>query len=399
MTFKTLAGIFAGASLALGLTTGAQAATQQLEINPRDTRYSVDDSVLAKYSEQEAYREILGWATGSTKSDYLDDLHDKIELYASRFGCPKELAVAILCAEAQYGNRISWARQDSWQTFEKYTDQKVNNYPNVFDDIPAALSELAIIAKDKKTTEEWLSAYWTGPDGSYNKDSYPGFLDAVGKLYAVLNRYAEANDAKADARKYRQQRDSGSNWGSLAYGDLDNYSSGLKSMPKLASQLMAFPNDEAEYAKVAKHFNKRLSDAEAIVIARAVLTYCKQTENIVDPRLVMSIVAAESRFRPDAVSKVGAMGLGQLMPGTARGHGIKDAFDPIQNLYGCVKYLEREVVRWGERDNYLDLVIASYNAGPGAVKKYGGVPPYKETQNFVKTVKGYYSQLAGKKKK
>jgi soluble lytic murein transglycosylase-like protein len=88
------------------------------------------------------------------------------------------------------------------------------------------------------------------------------------------------------------------------------------------------------------------------------------------------------------------MGLGQLMPATARSHGIKDPFDPVQNLYGCVKYLEREVHRWSGAPNMVDLIAASYNAGAGAVKKYNGVPPYNETRGFVKTVKKYYVQLA-----
>jgi soluble lytic murein transglycosylase-like protein len=110
---------------------------------------------------------------------------------------------------------------------------------------------------------------------------------------------------------------------------------------------------------------------------------------------VMAVIAAESRFKPRAVSKAGAMGLAQLMPATARGHGIRDAFDPVQNVYVCVKYIERETNRWKGRSNWLDLVLASYNAGPGAVKKYGGVPPYSETRSYISVVKGYYYQLQG----
>ncbi len=81
------------------------------------------------------------------------------------------------------------------------------------------------------------------------------------------------------------------------------------------------------------------------------------------------------------------------MPATARSHGIKDAFDPIQNLYACVKYLEREMYRWEGNSDWLALVAASYNAGPGAVMKYNGVPPYQETKNFVHTVRKYYKEL------
>lgn len=104
----------------------------------------------------------------------------------------------------------------------------------------------------------------------------------------------------------------------------------------------------------------------------------------------MAVVAAESAFRPNAVSGVGALGLGQLMPATARGLGVTNAFDPAQNLFGCVKYIEREQHRWGKKP---ELIFAAYNAGPGAVKKYGGVPPYKETRSYVVTVKKYYNRF------
>ena len=164
-------------------------------------------------------------------------------------------------------------------------------------------------------------------------------------------------------------------------------------MPELAEQLVKYP-EEASYAAVVKSINKRLTNDEATVIARSILTYCSQTDWQVDPRFVMAIVRAESAFRPTAVSKAGALGLGQLMPATAQSMGIRDAFDPIQNLYGCVKYLEREMYRWRDQENQLDLVIASYNAGAGAVQKYNGVPPYRETKNFLVTVKRYYRELA-----
>ena len=137
--------------------------------------------------------------------------------------------------------------------------------------------------------------------------------------------------------------------------------------------------------------SKTLPDGRKIIVARGAAKAARY--RFVDPRLVMSVVAAESSFKPAAVSSCGAMGLGQLMPATARGMGIRDPMDPIQNLYGCVKYLERELYRWRKQDNKLDLVLASYNAGAGAVQRYGGVPPYQETQNYVVRVKSYYKRL------
>jgi soluble lytic murein transglycosylase-like protein len=81
------------------------------------------------------------------------------------------------------------------------------------------------------------------------------------------------------------------------------------------------------------------------------------------------------------------MGLGQLMPGTARGMGIENPFDIQQNIYGTVRYLREQMNRWGYSDRWLDLALAAYNAGPEAVERYSGIPPYNETINFVRKVK------------
>jgi hypothetical protein len=100
--------------------------------------------------------------------------------------------------------------------------------------------------------------------------------------------------------------------------------------------------------------------------------------------LFNSLVSAESGFNPNAQSPVGAQGLAQLMPGTARGLGVTDPFDPRQNLEGGARYLRQQFDRFGS----WDLALAAYNAGPGAVEKYGGVPPFDETQNYVEKVLG-----------
>lgn len=108
----------------------------------------------------------------------------------------------------------------------------------------------------------------------------------------------------------------------------------------------------------------------------------------IDPRLFAALVWAESSFHPGAVSRVGAIGLAQLMPGTAAGLGV-DPTHPLQNLAGGARYLAQQYATFGS----IDLALAAYNAGPGAVHRYGGIPPYAETQYYVLAVLTYYQRL------
>jgi soluble lytic murein transglycosylase-like protein len=101
-----------------------------------------------------------------------------------------------------------------------------------------------------------------------------------------------------------------------------------------------------------------------------------------DDRLVKAVVEAESGFNPRAVSKAGAKGLMQLMDGTARSLGVKDPFDPAANVEGGAKFLRSLLDRFGS----LPLALAAYNAGPDAVERYGGVPPFQETRSYVERV-------------
>jgi soluble lytic murein transglycosylase-like protein len=105
--------------------------------------------------------------------------------------------------------------------------------------------------------------------------------------------------------------------------------------------------------------------------------------NGVDPALLKGLVAQESGFDPNARSGAGALGLTQLMPGTAASLGVTNPLDPAQSLQGGAKYLRQQLDRFGGDER---LALAAYNAGPGAVARYGGVPPYSETQNYVNSV-------------
>ena len=156
------------------------------------------------------------------------------------------------------------------------------------------------------------------------------------------------------------------------------------------------------YKKAVKGFNGNLTDSQADTIARSVIGFSCRYQ--VDPRLVCAVILAESNFRINATSRAGAQGLGQLMPSTAAGLGVNNAYDPVENIYGSARYIRSMLDRmsgnkaWNEWTWYdLGLALAAYNAGPGAVKKYGGIPPYRETQNYVRKVTSIYKQLCGVK--
>jgi soluble lytic murein transglycosylase-like protein len=111
----------------------------------------------------------------------------------------------------------------------------------------------------------------------------------------------------------------------------------------------------------------------------------------VDPALLRGLIRQESGFNPQARSAAGALGLTQLMPGTAAGLGVTDPLDPAQSIDAGTRYLKGQLDRFG---GDVSLALAAYNAGPGAVERFGGVPPYAETQHYVRSVLAHYQAFS-----
>lgn len=141
----------------------------------------------------------------------------------------------------------------------------------------------------------------------------------------------------------------------------------------------------ARYADALGTANARLPRAVRRELAERVLLLSSYYK--LDPYLLGALVSVESAWRSRAVSPVGAIGFGQLMPGTAAALDV-DAFEPYENLDGTARYLRRMLNRFAGRDlqTRMQLALASYNAGPAAVSRYHGVPPYRETRAYVSSV-------------
>ena len=150
-------------------------------------------------------------------------------------------------------------------------------------------------------------------------------------------------------------------------------------------------------AYILKH-NRKLNVAQADAITYALLRFSEEYD--LDPRLMVATIIAESDFRIGTTSHKGAMGLTQLMPDEVRRLRLSNPYDPVQNIAGGVFLIKERLNRYSRSPQFKDataehivLALASYNAGMGAVRRYGGVPPYRETQGYVRRIMRIYREL------
>lgn len=166
-----------------------------------------------------------------------------------------------------------------------------------------------------------------------------------------------------------------------------NNSSNLTNLPGTFNGLSA-NNDTSTIEQYMTDFTRKTDVANFFAGAetyQAEITAAAKKYNLPE-KLITSVIKQESNFNASATSAAGAFGLMQLMPATARYLGVSDRFDPAQNIMGGAKYLRQMLDQF---DNNVETALAAYNAGPGNVKKYGGIPPFQETQNYVKKIMNF----------
>lgn len=213
-------------------------------------------------------------------------------------------------------------------------------------------------------------------------DNQPGPNDAKSSFDSMLNAHLNTargktsykNIAQADFKPDNKETNSIDGLESLKDIDPEYYKKGLKK--KTLAESFSSSTDAALNVRIEKY---------------AHLVEAKAKKYNLDPNLLAGLIRQESNFNPYAVSHCGAMGLGQLMPETARYLGVTDPFNASQNLDGAAKYLKEQLDTFGGN---VDKALAAYNAGPGAVKKFGGIPPYQETQNYVRAIRSHKSQIS-----
>lgn len=203
-------------------------------------------------------------------------------------------------------------------------------------------------------------------------------FEAVLSRISYLDRQFDSISDSLSAVQSRSER----------LSNMDIFQQELQNMIEKKQQSQQFCAEKPEVIEGFSHVESKEQTSKAISREQIDSLIEKYSEKMaIDSNFVKAVVKQESGYNPKALSKCGAKGLMQLMPGTASALGVSDPYDASQNIEGGIRYLKGLLQRF---NGDMELALAAYNAGPNAVKKYGTVPPYPETQNYVKSVMSMY---------